>query len=476
MKVLFASSEAAPFFKSGGLGDVAGALPKELKKKGVDVRVVLPLHALMKAEDKKELQLLTKFTVKVGWRVEYTGIKTLKRHGITYYFIDNERYFMRDALYGYEDDGLRFSYFSIAVLEMLEKIGFIPDVIHANDWHTALIPVLLKEKYQWIDVFADIRTVLTIHNLQFQGVYDQRILADWLGIGMDAFQEEGLKYYDKVNFLKGGIQFADAVNTVSPTYAEEIQTPHFGENLDAVLRANNHKLQGILNGIDYETNNPKTDPVIYENFNVNKLAGKKKNKTGLQKDLQLPESDDMLIGVVSRLTTQKGFNLVEHILDEIRQRPVQVVILGTGEAQFENTFRYFDDLYPDKVRAVIDFDIELAQKIYAGSDLFLMPSAFEPCGLSQMLSMRYGTLPLVHEVGGLKDTVAPYNKYTGEGTGFSFYDFSPHVLLQIIDEALDVYQHNPKAWTQLIKQAMNKDFSWDQSAQKYISFYQSIQK
>lgn len=472
MKVLFASSEAAPFFKSGGLGDVAGALPKELAKKEIDIRVVLPFHTTMPQQYKDQLEEVMQFSVKVGWRDQFCGIKKLEMDGVIYYFIDNLYYFDRPSLYGFDDDGQRFAFFSQAVIEMMEKVEFIPDVIHCNDWHTALIPVLLKDKYHWIHAYSDIKTVLTIHNLQFQGIYDQGVLSDWLGIGYNAYHERGLKYYDNVNFMKGGIYYTDLVTTVSPTYAGEIQTEAFGYGLEGVLRDNNWKLAGILNGIDYDVFDPASDPAISTHYSTETLNQKKQNKLALQQHIGLPEDQDvLLIGMVSRLTEQKGLALVQHIMAQLMEREIQVVILGTGEAEFENSFHYFNHRYPDQFKAVIDFDVKLAQQIYAGSDLFLMPSAFEPCGLSQMISMRYGTLPLVHETGGLVDTVAPYDETTGKGTGFSFHDFVPEVLLSLIDYASSIYYNRPDEWRNLQEQAMSQDFSWDASAQQYIEHY-----
>lgn len=475
MKVLFVSAEAAPFFKSGGLGDVAGSLPKELARQGIDIRVVLPLHTSLSEEYKSQLEDVTHFTVNVGWREQFCGIKKLIKNGITYYFIDNLQYFDREAIYGYDDDGERYSYFSMAVIEMLEKIGFIPDIIHANDWHTALIPVLLKDKYGWIRAYSDIKVVFSIHNIQFQGRFDQSVLSDWLGIGYNTFHERALEHFGDVNFMKGAIFYADHVTTVSPNYANEIQTQEFGYGLDGSLREVNWKFSGILNGLDYTINNPETDTIIEVNYSLNNLENKLLNKTFLQKEVGLPVDEEvMVIGMVSRLTSQKGFQLVQEAMDYLMQRNVQVVLVGTGEAEFENSFKYFNWAYPDKFKAIIDFDVKLAQQIYAGSDLFLMPSAFEPCGLSQMISMRYGTLPLVHEIGGLKDTVDPYNRETVAGTGFSFYDFTAGVMLNQIDQALAVFYVNPENWEQIMKNAMSKDFSWKKSTKQYMDIYNHL--
>lgn len=477
MNVLFAAAECAPFFKSGGLGDVAGALPKELIKQGINVQVVLPFHTTMPQKFKDKLEDVLQFEVKVGWRNQFCGVKKLINNKVTYYFIDNLYYFDRPNLYGYEDDGERFAFFSQAVCEMMEKIDFIPDVLHLNDWHTAIIPVLLKDKYHWIKNYQKIKTILTIHNLQFQGIYNQAVLSDWYGIGYNTFHEHGLKYYEDLNVLKGGIFYADKITTVSPTYAEEIQTPYFGEKLDGVLRQNKDKISGILNGIDYEEFNPETDGKIKHHFTAKDLSGKAKDKSLLQERVGLPvEPGIPLVSMVSRLTAQKGCHLLCEQMDELMKRDVQILILGTGEKEYEDSFRYFNWRYPEKFKAIIDFDVVLAQQIYAGSDLFIMPSAFEPCGLSQLYSLRYGTLPIVHETGGLKDTVIPYNEFTGEGTGFSFYDYRSHVMLEAIDHAISVYYDNPNQWRSLIKQAMAQNNSWEESTKRYIKQYELLLK
>lgn len=474
MKLLFAATECAPFFKSGGLGDVMGALPKELAKKGHEVRVVLPYFAqLMPDQYKDALEDVVNFTVKVGWRNQYCGIKQLLKDDVTYYFIDNEYYFNRDGLYGYGDDAERFAYFQLAAIEMMEVVEYIPDIFHVNDWQTAVIPVLLKDKYAWKVKMRDIKTVLTIHNLMFQGVHDQYVLGDLFGIGYDAFHEHGLKYHNDVNFLKGGIYYSDLVTTVSPTYAQEIQTPEFGMGLHEDLQKNNHKLVGLLNGIDYDTYDPAVDETIPATFTMDDLSGKKKNKAALQERVGLPQEEEIaLIGIVTRLDEQKGIQLIIDSIDELMNfRSVQIVLLGTGKPYYEDAFRHFTTKYPDRFKGIIDFDVNLAQLIYAGSDMFLMPSAFEPCGLSQMNSMRYGTLPIVHEVGGLADTVKPYHHVTGEGTGFSFYGFDVQTLLNTIDHALTIYYDFPKQWDQLIMQAMSEDNSWKSAAKSYEERY-----
>ncbi|NEW65715.1 glycogen synthase GlgA [Carnobacteriaceae bacterium zg-84] len=473
MKILFASSEVVPFSKSGGLADVAYALPKELAKQGIDIRVVTPFYTHIKQVYKDKIKDLLWFTIKVGQKDCYVGVKTLYMDGVTYYFIDNLDYFDRGILYGEWDDGERFGYFSLAVIEMMQKIDFIPDVLHVNDWHTAMIPALLVDKYHWVDAFKDIKKVLTIHNLRFQGIYDPIVLESIFDTYYTMLTDDGGKYYDNLNYLKAGINFSDVVTTVSPTYAKEIMTSEFGEGLDDVLRHNSWKVTGILNGIDYELNNPETDTHIPYHFSSQSLENKTKNKTSLQQELGLPIREDApLLSAVSRLTDQKGFQLVAQTLEEVLQQDVQVVILGTGDAVFEEAFIHLANKYPHKCRALITFDVSLAQRIYAGSDIFLMPSAFEPCGLSQLIALRYGTLPLVHETGGLKDTVIPYNQFTGEGTGFSFYDFSEYVLLDVIYQALSLYFNEPDKWQQLVKQAMSQTFDWVFPAKAYIELYQ----
>jgi len=477
MKLLFAATECTPYFKSGGLGDVVGALPKELAKQGHEVRVVLPYFVQhVDTEYKEQLEDVGDFIVEVGWREQYTGIKRLKKDGVTYYFVDNLYYFDRPDLYGYGDDAERFAFFQQAAIEMLEVVDYIPDVFHVNDWQTAVIPVLLKDKYQWKEKLRNIKTVLTIHNLMFQGVFDQRVLSDLFGIGYDAFHEHGLKYYDDVNYLKGGIFYADLVTTVSPTYADEIKTEKIGMGLHEDLQKVDNKLVGLLNGIDYNTYNPNEDTTIPAQFSANDLSGKLENKAALQEKVGLPvDTDIALVGVVTRLDEQKGIQLIIDSLDELMQyRDVQIVVLGTGKSYYEDAFNHFTDKYPDTFKGVMAFDVDLAQLIYAGSDMFLMPSAFEPCGLSQMNAMRYGTLPVVHEVGGLADTVHPYHHVTGNGTGFSFYEFNAYTFMSTIDHALTIYYDSPEQWQQLMKQAMSEDNSWKKAAKAYTEQYEHL--
>lgn len=477
MKVLFVAAEGAPFFKTGGLGDVAYALPKELRKQGVDIRVVLPYYTQMPERFKEQLTEITHFRVELGYKSAYVGVKTLTLDGVQYYFIDNLAYFDRDQLYGQNDDGERFGFFDIAVIEMMEKVDFIPDIIHVNDWQTAMIPALLVDRYHWVDSYQNIRKVLTIHNIRFQGWQNESVLKEIFNTSYALFHENGVKKEGQVNYLKGGINFSDKITTVSPNYAREIQTPEFGEKLDGELRYNAWKLSGIINGIDYEQNNPETDPHLVENYDASTVqTGKAANKRALQERVGLSLDPDVaLLGVVTRLTDQKGMQLLqekaEYLLTNFN---IQIVVLGTGDEAFENSFRYFEWKYPGEFCAYIDFDVELAQQIYAGSDMFLMPSAFEPCGLSQMIAMRYGTLPIVHETGGLSDTVQPYNQYTGEGNGFSFNIFTGDVFAHVIQIALDIYENQPDVWFQLIHRAMVTDFRWTDPAKAYIHLYEDL--
>ncbi|KAF1305257.1 glycogen synthase GlgA [Enterococcus saccharolyticus] len=475
MKLLFAAAECAPFFKTGGLGDVAGALPKELTKKDIETVVVLPYFTKMPQQYKDQLEEVMNFTVSVGWRQQYCGVKRLTLNNLTYYFIDNLYYFDRESLYGYYDDGERFAFLQMAIIELMEKIDFIPDILHVNDYHTAMIPFLLKEKYHWIEAYRNIRTVLTIHNIEFQGQYSRDVLPDLFGMGTERYDDGTIRMNDALNFMKAGILYADRVNTVSPSYAEEIKTPEFGSGLDPILRMESGKLTGILNGIDYEINNPETDTALVAPYSVNDLSGKAVNKEDLQRLMGLrPRPEVPLIAVVSRLTYQKGFHLVLDELENLLQFDVQFVLLGTGDPMFENRFQSIAERYPEKCAVSISFDVTLAQKMYAGADIFLMPSAFEPCGLSQIISMRYGTLPVVHEIGGLKDTVEPFNPVEGTGTGFGFADFTSYNLMQCLKKAIDLYTNSPETWQAVCRRAMSKDFSWETSCEGYISLYRNL--
>lgn len=476
IKVLFAAAEGVPFYKTGGLGDVAYALPQALARMGVDIRVVLPYYPhFFPARYQEQLRPLARFTVQFGNQEKYVGILTMKLDGVVYYFVDNTEFFARDQLYGQWDDGGRFGFFQMAIVEMLQVVDFIPDILHVNDWHTAFIPVLLADKYAWMTPLAGIRTQLTIHNLQFQGWFPQSILDTVFGIGRQFAHDDGFIQDGQVNFLKGGINFADLVTTVSPSYAGEIQTPAFGEHLDGTLRKQNWKLRGILNGIDTKLYDPATDAYLDTHYDAQDLSGKAKDKAALQEEVGLPQTNAPLFGVVSRLTRQKGMDLLVAALDQLLpQLDCQVVLLGTGE---DDLARHFEDLharFAGKMATVIGFDVALAQRIYGGSDFFVMPSAFEPSGLAQMMAMRYGSLPVVHETGGLRDSVVPYDETTGAGDGFSFWDYDTNVLADTMRRAATIYTEEPKVYQRLQQTAMAKDFDWVHAASDYLAGYQSL--
>ncbi|NLJ25644.1 MAG: glycogen synthase GlgA [Firmicutes bacterium] len=474
MLVVFVASEGVPFSKSGGLADVVGALPKELKRQGVEVSVVLPKYRSTPKELDKELQLLDSFNVKVGWRQQYCGVLSAEVQGIPFYLIDNEYYFGRHELYGYGDEAERYACFCRAVLETLTTIDLRPDILHLHDWQTGVVSPLLRAHYGQVPFYQNTKTVFTIHNLKYQGIFPKTILSDLLELDLNHFKPEGLEFYDNVNFLKAGLVYSDALTTVSPTYAREIQDPFFGEKLEGVLRRRQADLTGILNGIDYHEYNPATDHHIWKQYDVDSFPKKGENKLRLQEQLNLPADAEVpLIGIVSRLVSQKGFDLVARVLDEILSLNLQMVVLGTGDSYFEDMFRIKASEYPDKLSANILFDNGLAHRIYAGADLFLMPSLFEPCGLAQMIALRYGCLPIVRETGGLNDSVKSYNSETGEGNGFSFTNYNAHDMLYTIRRALEIYQDKP-LWTNICQSAMQMDFSWNQSAQKYIALYQNL--
>ena len=475
MKVLFVAAEGAPFSKTGGLGDVIGALPKSLVKDGHDVRVVLPYYDMTEAKFGDQMEDLFQFEVSVGWRRQFVGVKSIELDGVRFYFIDNRYYFFRGHVYGDIDDGERFAFFQMAAIELMERIDFIPDILHAHDYHTGMIPFLLKEKYRWINAYNGIKTVLTIHNLEFQGKFPDSSLWELFGVGYERYADGTVRWEDCVNWMKAGILYADRVTTVSPTYAHEIMTEQFGCGLDQILRMESGKVSGMINGIDTDIYNPETDKLLKYHFSKDDLTGKAKNKAALQERVGLPVRADVpLIGVVSRLTYQKGFDLLVEQLNNLLQADVQVVLLGTGDPSFEHSFGWFGQAYPEKMSANLTFDVTLAQEIYAASDLFLMPSRFEPCGLSQMMSMRYGTLPLVHEVGGLKDTVRPYNAVDGSGTGFSFNNFSGYWFDWTFNKAIDLYYNHKEAWAGLQEQAMSTDFSWDTASKAYSNLYEQL--
>ena len=475
MKILFVAAEGAPFSKTGGLGDVIGALPKSLVKAGQEVAVILPYYDMVEAKFGDQIEDVLKFEVYVGWRRQFCGIKKTVLNGVTFYFIDNQYYFFRGHVYGDFDDGERFAFFQLAALESMERIGFIPDVLHAHDYHTAMIPFLLKEKYRWIQAYQNIKTVLTIHNLEFQGQFSEGMLWDLFRVGFERYADGTVRWNDCLNWMKAGILYADRVSTVSPSYAYEIMTTEFGCGLDQILRMESGKVSGIVNGIDTDLYNPETDPLLDYHFNKSDLSGKAQNKAKLQEKVGLPVRPDVpMIGIVSRLTRQKGFDVVVEGLHRMLQEDVQIVLLGTGDPGFEQAFSWFGQVFPDKLSANITFDVKLAQEIYAASDIFLMPSRFEPCGLSQMMAMRYGTLPLVHEVGGLRDTVQPFNPIEGTGTGFSFDNLTSYWLNWALETALDVYYNHPAVWKKLQVQAMECDFSWDTACQSYLDLYHSL--
>lgn len=475
MKLLFIAAEGAPFAKTGGLGDVIGALPKSLAKNGNEIAVILPYYDVIDQQFGNQVKDLFYFYTNVGWRHQYVGIKEMIRDNVTFYFIDNRDYFFRGHIYGDWDDGERFAYFQLAALEAMEKINFIPDVLHVHDYHTAMIPFLLKEKYHWIQAYQKIRTVFTIHNIEFQGQFGPGMLGDLFGVGLERYEDGTLRWNNCLNWMKAGVLYADRVTTVSPSYANEIQTVAFGKGLDQVMRMESGKLSGIVNGIDTELYNPENDPHVTFPFSINDLSGKAKNKKELQEQLGLPVNENIpLIGIVSRLTDQKGFDILVSELESILQQDLQMVVLGTGYQQYEEAFRWFSNCYPEKLSANITFDIGLAQKIYASSDMFLMPSAFEPCGLSQMMAMRYGTLPIVHEIGGLKDTVKPFNPFDKTGTGFGFNHFSGFWMTNTLLFALDIFHNHKEDWQIIQKNAMSTDFSWDTASLAYEKLYMDL--
>lgn len=477
-KILFVSSEAVPYIKTGGLADVVGSLPKYFDRNEYDVRVMLPKYACMDAAFLPNLRFVCHFYVNLNWRKQYVGILESEYRGIHYYFVDNEFYFAGSSPYNniYEDVE-KFAYFSKAVLASLPYIDYAPDVIHCHDWQTGLVPVYLHTAFGDDNFYAGIKTVFSIHNLKFQGRWRIREVIDITGLPEQIFNDKELESYGEANYLKGGVVYADAVTTVSPSYANEIKTQEGGEGLHGLMNARRNVLYGILNGIDYDEFNPQTDPYIESNFSSKSvLSGKKANKAALQKELGLPVRESaFVIGIVSRLTEQKGFDLVSYIMDDlVSQLDVQIVILGTGESKFENVFHHFHSQYPDKVSAYIGYSEEKAHKIYASADAFLMPSLFEPCGLSQMMSMRYGTIPIVRETGGLKDTVQAYNEYENTGTGFSFCNFNADDMKYVVEYAYHVFRDERKAWEDMMQRAMAQDFSWNKSAGEYEKLYDSL--
>lgn len=478
LHVVFASAEAAPFVKTGGLGDVAGSLPHALKAAGAEVIVMVPKYSTIDSSYLSQMEHVTDFYVPLGWRNEYCGLERLVYDGITYLFVDNERYFKRDYPYGFFDDGERFAFFSKAICESLQHLpdGFVCDILHCNDWHTAMAPVFLREFYQGLPLYENVRTVYSIHNIAFQGQYSDFVLGDILGLGgVEAAARQLRSDTDSINYMLGAINYSDAITTVSPSYAEEIRTPEYGEGLDGALRRRQNVLHGIVNGIDVVRNDPAHDKRIAAPYSIEDMTGKALCKKAIQEELGLEVRDDRpLMVMVTRLTRQKGMDLVMYCLERILDGGVQVAVLGTGDTDYEDALRWYQSIYPGQMAARIEFDPALSQRMYAGADMFLMPSLFEPCGLSQMIAMRYGTLPIVRETGGLRDTVTPYNQYTGEGTGFSFAHFNGEEMGDTVFRAARLFWDEPGEWKKLVTQAMSCDFSWTASAARYLDLYLSL--
>ncbi|KFZ25533.1 MAG: Glycogen synthase [Candidatus Izimaplasma bacterium HR2] len=473
MKVLFVGSEATPFSKTGGLADVLGALPKELVKLGIDARVVLPKHGVTKQKFHNQMKQICNFKVTVGPKQEYAGIEMIELEGVTFYFVDNEYYFgYRDTLYGHYDDGERYGFFDNAVLKMLEEMDYYPDIIHGNDWQTGLIPYILKQNYQDKPKYKNIKTVYTIHNIAYQGVYSKDLLPY-----LDVEFNSELEFENMINFMKCGINTADFITTVSETYAEEILYDYFGFGMSNILKTRKNELFGIINGIDYTDFNPKVDKKIGYNYSLfNYLKGKRENKAILRKELKMGSNKLPIIGIVSRLANQKGFDLIEEVIEDyLKNNKMQLVLLGSGDGYIENYYKDLKKKYPKNVGVHIGYSDELARKVYAGSDMFLMPSRFEPCGLAQLISLKYGTLPIVRLTGGLKDSIIPFNQYTLEGNGFGFDNYNAKDMASVIDLALDVYK-DKKIWKMLVKRGMEEDFSWEQSALKYINLYKKLEE
>lgn len=474
MRVLFATSEATPFIKSGGLADVLGSLPKEMAKKGVESIVVLPKYQDMKFADK--IEFVTNFDIWVGWRKVYCGVFTYELDGVRFYFIDNEQYYRRPGLYGYDDDYERFAYFDFAVLELISHLDLKPDILHLHDWQTAMIAMLYKERYCYYEYYEDIKIVFTIHNIAFQGKADPRLLSELFGLDNYLYYNGNCRNDGCLNMMKAAIFYSDIITTVSPTYAKEILTAEYGEGLQNILEMRKYDLYGILNGVDYDVINPATDKDIVKNYNVDSVFDNKVvNKLALQKEVGLPENKDVpLIGIVTRLTKQKGLDLIINQFDEMCKRDVQIVILGAGDRVYEDTLNAIAQNYPTKVSLQLKYDFGLSCRIYAGCDMFLMPSLFEPCGLSQMMALRYGTIPIVRQTGGLKDSVEPYDEYANKGTGFGFMNYNAHEMMRIIDYALEVYDSHRDSWNQMVIRAMNAKLDWDESANHYLKVFKSL--
>ncbi len=475
MKLLFAASEALPFVKTGGLADVAGTLPAALSRANVDARVILPNYRDIDPKWKAQMEHVADFTVTMGWRRQYCGLKSIHHDGVVYYFVDNEFYFARDSVYGSgPEEGERFGFFCRAVLESLPYMGFYPDVLHCNDWQTGMIPTLLKLQYMHLPQYSSIRTLFTIHNLKFQGVFSWQQMDELFGLGVRYFTPEYLEFFGGLSFMKGGLVFADRISTVSPTYASEIQSPYYGERLDGLLRMRAQHLSGILNGIDNDQWDPAQDPCIAAPYSADNIANKAVCKEALQRECGLPEQEDTaLVVMVSRLTEQKGLDLMERVFDEMLHLPIQLVVIGQGETHYQEMFTWAQWRYQGKVAARFEYNEALAHRAYAGADIFLMPSRFEPCGLSQLIALRYGTVPLVRETGGLRDTVQPYNKYTDEGTGFSFANYNAHEMLFTLERALKCF-NDRKLWARMMQRGMTMDFGWELSARRYLALYHEM--
>lgn len=474
MNILYAGSEAAPFIKTGGLGDVMGALPKYISKLGNAVKVVLPKYKNINQNFVNKLNFIKSFTVQVGWREQYCGVFYFKYEGVEFYFIDNEYYFNRDGMYGYYDDGEKFAYFSRAVLGLINEMDWNINIVHCNDWQTGMIPVLHKLEYKSKGEKYNFKTVFSIHNLFYQGILPKECLGELFGYDYESYNNNSIRINDGISFLKGGINYSDRIVAVSKNYAKEIQCNEYGEGLDYLLKERNNFLVGIENGIDYDEYDPSTDKFIYNNYSLDDIESKKENKKRLQIELSLPVRRDVpILSIVSRLTKQKGINLIIDKMEELIKKDVQVIFLGTGEYGYEEAIKEFSYRYPDKISANIKFDNVLAHKVYAGSDIFLMPSKFEPCGLGQLIALRYGVIPVVRETGGLKDTVVPYNEYTKVGTGFSFRNYDSNEFMMITNYALEKYRDR-ESWKNIIRQSMDRDSSWKKSAGEYIELYKSI--
>ena len=478
MKILFAASECVPFIKTGGLADVVGALSPVLAQKGVDVRVMVPLYASIPEKWTSQMKSECEFEVELGWRRQYCGVKSLEYQGVTFYFIDNHFYFGRSYIYGLGGDEYeRFGFFCRAVIDALPHLGFKPDVVHCHDWQTGMVPALLKIQYAHFPFYQDMKTVYTIHNLQYQGVFPIKAVQDTLGLGDSLFTSDKLECYGCANYMKAGLVYADELTTVSPSYSDEIQTAFYGERLDGLLRARKGQLSGILNGIDVDDYDPAKDPMIYANYDPYHLGGKEYCKQELQKELGLNvDPNAPIVGIISRLSNQKGLDLVECVIRELMDTGIQLVVLGMGEAKYTNLFSWAESEYPGRLAARFAMNHQLAHRIYAGADMFLMPSQFEPCGLSQMIALRYGTVPIVRETGGLRDTVLSYNKFTDEGNGFSFFNYNAHDMLHTVRRAVHYYRNNREVWYKLIVRGMTGDYSWYSSATKYMDMYERLAK